>query len=270
MCFFLCLSPCFEARSPVSDRKVNLVSTFGGQNVKKNREKQKKKKAGKWVSLCCTLGAVCITIIHYRREELMTNFVLNFQLSINSSKKILEGKLMENLVLVFPDAFENCWKFFTFDPPKYQLHSLSYQKQGPLFKIEALLLLQNVDTKKKKIKKKHIIVKSIHSSLRSESKITEKRKFLRKTSFRPNFFSMVVIQKLIITTQIFDLSENSNFYEICQKRENLQQLLRLAFSLHDLIFKILLVEKSNLNSGIFRPLKHKPPFSPIIRNYILG
>ncbi|KAF0747208.1 Uncharacterized protein FWK35_00023287, partial [Aphis craccivora] len=26
----------------------------------------------------------------------------------------------------------------------------------------------------------------------------------------------------------------------------------------------------NLNFGIFRPLKHKPPFSPTIRNYILG
>ncbi|KAF0703700.1 Sec23 trunk domain-containing protein, partial [Aphis craccivora] len=51
---------------------------------------------------------------------------------------------------VFPDAFENYWKFFTFDPLKYQLDSLSYQKQSPLFKIEALLLLQNVVTDKKK------------------------------------------------------------------------------------------------------------------------
>ncbi|KAF0764026.1 Uncharacterized protein FWK35_00013304 [Aphis craccivora] len=52
--------------------------------------------------------------------------------------------------MVFPDAFENYWKFFTFDPPKYQLDSLSYQKQGSFFKIEALLLLQNVVTDKKK------------------------------------------------------------------------------------------------------------------------
>ncbi|KAF0767747.1 Sec23 trunk domain-containing protein [Aphis craccivora] len=53
---------------------------------------------------------------------------------------------------VFPDDFENYWKFFTFDPPKYQLDSLSYQKQIPLFEIEAFLLLQNVvtDTKIKK------------------------------------------------------------------------------------------------------------------------
>ncbi|KAF0735954.1 Sec23 trunk domain-containing protein, partial [Aphis craccivora] len=57
--------------------------------------------------------------------------------------------------LVFPGAFENYWKFFTFDPPKYKLHSLSYPKQGPFFKIGALLLLQNVvtDTKIKKKKK---------------------------------------------------------------------------------------------------------------------
>ncbi|KAF0770929.1 Uncharacterized protein FWK35_00008552 [Aphis craccivora] len=67
---------------------------------------------------------------------------------------------------VFPDVFENYWTFFTFDPPKYQLDSLSYQKQGSLFKIEALLLLQNVVTDTKKT---YIIVKSIHSSLRSKS-----------------------------------------------------------------------------------------------------
>ncbi|KAF0762275.1 Sec23 trunk domain-containing protein [Aphis craccivora] len=58
---------------------------------------------------------------------------------------------------VFPDAFENYWEYFTFDPPKYQLDSLSYQKQGSLFKIEALLLLQNVVTDTKIIKKTHII-----------------------------------------------------------------------------------------------------------------
>ncbi|KAF0760258.1 Uncharacterized protein FWK35_00010606, partial [Aphis craccivora] len=36
---------------------------------------------------------------------------------------------------VFPDAFENYRTFFTFDPSKYQLDSLSYQKQDTLFKI---------------------------------------------------------------------------------------------------------------------------------------
>ncbi|KAF0755060.1 Uncharacterized protein FWK35_00012585 [Aphis craccivora] len=30
-------------------------------------------KAGKWVSLCCTLGIVWITIIHYRRIKFESN-----------------------------------------------------------------------------------------------------------------------------------------------------------------------------------------------------
>ncbi|KAF0772197.1 Reverse transcriptase domain-containing protein [Aphis craccivora] len=61
-----------------------------------------------------------------------------------------ECKRISNPVRVFPDAFENYWKFFTFDPPKYQLDSLSYQKQVSLCKIEATLLLQNVVTGTKK------------------------------------------------------------------------------------------------------------------------
>ncbi|KAF0742069.1 Uncharacterized protein FWK35_00026142 [Aphis craccivora] len=39
----------------------------------------------------------------------------------------------------------------------------------------------------------------------NQKKIKEKREFSCKTSFRPNrFFYMVVIQKLITTTEIFD------------------------------------------------------------------
>ncbi|KAE9544675.1 hypothetical protein AGLY_000217 [Aphis glycines] len=52
---------------------------------------------------------------------------------------------------------------------------------------------------------------------------------------------------IIETIEIFNFS-NSNLYEICQNCENLQ----------------------NLNFGVFRPLKHKPPFSPTTGNYILG
>jgi len=33
-----------------------------------------------------------------------------------------------NFSFVFHGALENYWKNFTFDPPKYQLDSLSYQK----------------------------------------------------------------------------------------------------------------------------------------------
>ncbi|KAE9522022.1 hypothetical protein AGLY_017584 [Aphis glycines] len=55
---------------------------------------------------------------------------------------------------------------------------------------------------------------------KNKKKMTEKREFLCKTSFRPNrFFYMVVIQKLIIVPYEF-----SNFYEICRKHENLQIL----------------------------------------------
>ncbi|KAF0759787.1 Uncharacterized protein FWK35_00025370, partial [Aphis craccivora] len=54
--------------------------------------------------------------------------------------------------VTFLGFFLTLLKAITFDPPKYQLDSLSYQKQVSLFKIEALLLLQNVvtDTKNKK------------------------------------------------------------------------------------------------------------------------
>ncbi|KAF0765782.1 Uncharacterized protein FWK35_00010521 [Aphis craccivora] len=77
------------------------------------------------------------------------------------------------------------------------------------------------------------------SAGKNQKQIEEKREFLHKTSFRPNrFFYMVVIQKLITVP-----------YEFISHK----------------YLKIF-----NLNSGIFRPLKHKPPFSPTIRNYILG
>ncbi|KAF0759163.1 Uncharacterized protein FWK35_00038591, partial [Aphis craccivora] len=34
------------------------------------------KKAGKWVPLCCTLGTVWITIIHYRRVKFESNDII--------------------------------------------------------------------------------------------------------------------------------------------------------------------------------------------------
>ncbi|KAF0717156.1 Uncharacterized protein FWK35_00038173, partial [Aphis craccivora] len=54
--------------------------------------------------------------------------------------------------------------FLLLTPPKYQLDSLSCQKQGPLFKIEALLLLQNVVTDKKKTH--HCKIKTFITSFR--------------------------------------------------------------------------------------------------------
>ncbi|KAF0770341.1 hypothetical protein FWK35_00009794 [Aphis craccivora] len=42
------------------------------------------------------------------------------------------------------------------------------------------------------------LIGTLRSAGKNQKKIKEKRKFLRKTSFRPNrFFYMVVIQKLI-------------------------------------------------------------------------
>ncbi|KAF0770250.1 Uncharacterized protein FWK35_00009086 [Aphis craccivora] len=52
---------------------------------------------------------------------------------------------------------------------------------------------------------------------KNPKKVTEKREFLRKTSFRQNrFFYMVLNFQQFLT--FFD----SHFYEICRKRENLQ------------------------------------------------
>ncbi|KAF0753641.1 Uncharacterized protein FWK35_00017585 [Aphis craccivora] len=55
------------------------------------------------------------------------------KLFIDTSKKNSHTNLKFQWYITqkgFHDAFENYWKFFTFDPPKYQLDSLSYQKQG--------------------------------------------------------------------------------------------------------------------------------------------
>ncbi|KAF0759886.1 Uncharacterized protein FWK35_00020609 [Aphis craccivora] len=72
-----------------------------------------------------------------------------------------------------------------------------------------------------KSKKFPIVFKSVRLN---PNKVTEKREFLRKTSFRPNrFFYMVVNQKLItLNFQKFLTFFDLNFYEICRKRENLR------------------------------------------------
>ncbi|KAF0762034.1 Uncharacterized protein FWK35_00002646 [Aphis craccivora] len=84
---------------------------------------------------------------------------------------------------------------------------------------------------------------------KNPKKVTEKREFLRKTSFRPNrFFYMV-------TTEIFDFS---NFYEICRKRENFFPLVFLQVAIektHNIIMgKILcaisLPHNSNIDENI--------------------
>ena len=73
---------------------------------------------------------------------------------------------------VTANFFENCWKMFTFNPPKYQLDEFSFSKRGWSQKPKHYYYSKkwwhtNIN------KKKHIFVKSIHSSLRSESKTNE-------------------------------------------------------------------------------------------------
>ncbi|KAF0759785.1 Uncharacterized protein FWK35_00025369 [Aphis craccivora] len=72
---------------------------------------------------------------------------------------------------------------------------------------------------------------------KNPKKVTEKREFLRKTSFRRNrFFYMVVIQKII-----------TDYVSVKYIQLNFQK-----------------------NLTFFEPLKHKPHFSPTTENYILG
>ncbi|KAF0765402.1 Uncharacterized protein FWK35_00011226, partial [Aphis craccivora] len=64
------------------------------------------------------------------------------------------------------------------------------------------------------IEVKNILQQFSKNREKQKKKLTEKREFLRKTSFRPNRFFYMVIHH--------DIFLFSNFYEICQKRENLQ------------------------------------------------
>ncbi|KAF0763512.1 Uncharacterized protein FWK35_00010494 [Aphis craccivora] len=94
---------------------------------------------------------------------------------------------------------------------------------------------------------------------KTKKKIKEKRKFLRKTSFRPNrFFYMVVIQKLITVN-------TCNFHQIFMSVVGKKNLDDQKLRVENLIQGF----SQNLNFGVFRPLKHKPPLSPTIGNYIL-
>ncbi|KAE9525552.1 hypothetical protein AGLY_014079 [Aphis glycines] len=96
-----------------------------------------------------------------------------------------------------------------------------------------------------------------------EVKMTEKQEFLHKTSFRLNrFFYMVVIQKLITFLISYSYSDlkiirinRHNFFLLVFEVQILTKIRQnheyfLAYNNY----------KKNLNFGVFRPLKHKPPF----------
>ncbi|KAF0702102.1 Uncharacterized protein FWK35_00026645 [Aphis craccivora] len=123
---------------------------------------------------------------------------------------------------------------------------------------------------------------------KNPKKVTEKREFLRKTSFRPNrFFYMVVNQKLIANLTFFDVDKkilddqkhlkieykvpyDSNYYEICRKRQNLQFSFNVTITIYpqSILENFTTTEIFNFSENF--PLKHKPPFSPTTENYILG
>ncbi|KAF0771656.1 Uncharacterized protein FWK35_00001259, partial [Aphis craccivora] len=88
--------------------------------------------------------------------------------------------------------------------------------------------------------------------------------------FSPNVYVSVIYTELNFQkTSTFFVS---NFYEICRKRENLQDLkyninisrrhnfFLLAFELR--VENLIQGFSQNLNFGVFRSLKHKQPFSP--------
>ncbi|KAF0751184.1 Uncharacterized protein FWK35_00032266, partial [Aphis craccivora] len=83
----------------------------------------------------------------------------DYFLNYNHIKKSI---LSKTGFAVFPDAFENYWTIFAFDPPMYQLDS-----RADFLKLKEFYCSICGDRHKKKT---HIIVKSLHLSLRSEYK----------------------------------------------------------------------------------------------------
>ncbi|KAE9537364.1 hypothetical protein AGLY_006387 [Aphis glycines] len=83
-----------------------------------------------------------------------------------------------------------------------------------------------------KVKSKHFptVFKKIKKN--KKKKMTEKREFLRKTSFRPNRFFYMVTTEIFDFYAIFFLKCRSNFYEICRKRENLQFSISFLLSIY--------------------------------------
>ncbi|KAE9545428.1 hypothetical protein AGLY_000971 [Aphis glycines] len=73
------------------------------------------------------------------------------------------------------------------------------------------------------------IIEFLKNREKQKKKNDGKTGIFTKTSFLINrFFYMVVIQKLIITTEIFDFNEIfSNVYNICRNRKNLPVILKL-------------------------------------------
>ncbi|KAF0732006.1 Uncharacterized protein FWK35_00019247, partial [Aphis craccivora] len=95
------------------------------------------------------------------------------------------------------------------------------------------------------------------SAEKNQKKIKEKWEFFTENQFSTKSISLYDCNSK--TNHCKYLKFSPNFY--LKILENFT--MSITFFWPDQTFE-------NLNSGIFRPLKHKPPFSPTIRNYILG
>ncbi|KAF0760849.1 hypothetical protein FWK35_00030070 [Aphis craccivora] len=85
---------------------------------------------------------------------------------------------------------------------------------------------------------------------RKTKNMTEKREFLRKTSFRPN--------------RVFLYGCNSKT-DHCEYLKFSPNVYVSVINIHSSFYETFKITKICI-SGVFRPLKHKPPLSPTIRN----
>ncbi|KAE9531323.1 hypothetical protein AGLY_010529 [Aphis glycines] len=120
------------------------------------------------------------------------------------------------------------------------------------------------------------IIEFSKKSRKTKKKMTEKRQFLRKTSFRPNRFFLWFVDKKFVDDQkvpyeLFLFVDKiflalSKYLKILYKVSHMHNFFLLAFEV-----QILTKIRQNYEYlQIILPLEHKPPFSPTTGNYTLG
>ncbi|KAE9528891.1 hypothetical protein AGLY_012466 [Aphis glycines] len=79
---------------------------------------------------------------------------------------------------------------------------------------------------------------------------------------------LVTYKNVVLNFQVFLSAQH--FLSILQKKKKILKKVEnfLSYSNIENIWLTMIIK--NLNFGVFRPLKHKPPFSPTTGNYILG
>ncbi|KAE9525152.1 hypothetical protein AGLY_014566 [Aphis glycines] len=166
------------------------------------------------------------------------------------------------------DSSSNDFKYFI--SHRYLKISLFLISYSYTFEIQILTKIRQ-NHEYLQVKSKHFptVFKKIE---KNKKKMTEKREFLRKTSFRPNRFFYMVFKFLrnLSKTRKFAMRLNFKFLRnrvtITIYSQTILNICYYSKSISSRYLKIL----PNLNFGVFRPLKHKPPFSPTTGNYILG